>query len=683
LGAALSGQIREVAPYPDQSGNIMYFIVHLNPSGLVIVPGDDLVEPIVGFVIDTVSYDPSEDNPLGALVSRDLPGRVLTVRERERNAQVTGTAMMDTLSTAAQAKWRLLEGDTNREATTEGGLGTISDIRVAPLVQSRWNQGAFAGSNCYNYYTPNNYICGCVATAMSQLMRYHNHPATGVGTPAFTIHVDTVSQTRNLRGGNGSGGAYNWGSMVLVPNATITAEQRQAIGALTHDAGVSVNMDYTADNSGADTLQASSAFTVTFGYSNSKKGHNLDYSNLPATERNHMVNPNLDASYPVLFGIKNAGGGHAIVGDGYGYNASTLYHHLNMGWSGANDAWYNLPTIDDSYYGFDTVYKAVYNVFPSGTGEIISGRVTDASGTPLSGVTITASRSGGGSYTATTNAKGIYALAKVPSASTYTITAGKTGYAFDSLSVSTGTSTDNTTTTGNHWGANLSEKKPAKRGGLPWLMLLLGDSSAPPPPPPPTCPIISNGGFESGRTVWTEYSSHGWSLIINSGFPISVTPHSGSWAAWLGGDYDDISYIQQQVTVPSTCPYLAFYHWIASSDTCGYDFGTTRINGTVVDTVNLCSLTDTGGWVLKSINLSAYSGQSVTLQIGATTDESLNSNWFIDDVSFRNAAAASQSATGEGNQPLPVIRKNETATKASIWQGEEKTQDVGIVKQPR
>ena len=58
-----------------------------------------------------------------------------------------------------------------------------------------------------------------------------------------------------------------------------------------------------------------------------------------------MVNPNLDAGYPVLFGITGAGG-HAIVCDGYGYNPSTMYHHLNMGWSGNDDAWYNLPTID-------------------------------------------------------------------------------------------------------------------------------------------------------------------------------------------------------------------------------------------------------------------------------------------------------------------------------------------------
>ena len=455
LGATISRQIREIAPYSDQSGNIMYFIVHLEPKGIVIVPGDDLVEPIGGFVIDAVSYDPSEDNPLGALVSRDLPGRVLGAREQESLVRDQGLEAMSDHFLKAQKKWAFLEGRVSEESMTESGLTTISDIRVAPLVQSKWSQGNVAGSYCYNYYTPNHYVCGCVATAMAQLMRYHSHPTTGVGTASFHIWVDGAYELRNLRGGDGSGGAYNWTNMMLVPDSTITATQRQAIGALTHDAGVSVNMSYEAGESGADTLEAATAFVSTFNYSNAKKGYNAG-SNLPNLQRNNMVNPNLDASHPVLFGISRPGGGHAIVGDGYGYNASTLYHHLNMGWSGSNDAWYNLPTIDTSSRTYDSVYKVIYNVFPSGTGEIISGRVTDSSGNPLSGVTVTATRSGGGTYTATTNAKGIYALTKVPSASTYNINASKTGYSSSSLSVSTGTSTDRTTTTGNYWGANFS-----------------------------------------------------------------------------------------------------------------------------------------------------------------------------------------------------------------------------------
>lgn len=458
LGTAIGRTIREAVPYSDSSGFVVYYIVYLEPKGFVIVSGDDLVEPIIGFVADAVSYDPSEKHPLGALLGGDLPQRVREARKWGSEAGGRGRDEKGKAFVKARGKWRLLEGDPTSDAdAAPEGLPVLSDIRVAPLVQSKWNQSTVAGSNCYNYYTPNNYVCGCTATALAQLMRYHGHPKTDVGTDSFDIKVDGVPQTRSLRGGDGYGGAYNWGSMMLVPDATITAEQRQAIGALTHDAGVAVNMSYAADGSGA--WPAPASLINTFDYSNAVSGYNSFnyYNNIPDTTRNRMVNPNLDASHPVIFVIFNPEDvGHTVVGDGYGYNAATLYHHINMGWAGFEDAWYNLPSVDDSLYGFDTVVTVIYNVFPSGTGEIVSGMVTDTAGNPLGGVTVTAARSGGGSYTATTNSRGVYALAKIPPASAYKVTAAKSGCIFGALSISTGTSESDTTTTGNYWGADFS-----------------------------------------------------------------------------------------------------------------------------------------------------------------------------------------------------------------------------------
>ena len=133
---------------------------------------------------------------------------------------------------------------------------------------------------------------------------------------------------------------------------------------------------------------------------------------------------------------------------------------------------------------------------------------------------------------------------------------------------------------------------------------------------------------------------------MDSGFPAGVTPHSGSWAAWLGGDNDETAYIQQQVTISAGAPYLTYYHWIASADFCGYDFGEVLINGSPIDYYDLCTSTTTGGWVKHSLDLSAYAGQSVTLQIGVETDFSDNSNLFVDDVSFQGSASPSGSLDG-------------------------------------
>ncbi|HTP07433.1 MAG TPA: hypothetical protein VMP08_04235 [Anaerolineae bacterium] len=155
---------------------------------------------------------------------------------------------------------------------------------------------------------------------------------------------------------------------------------------------------------------------------------------------------------------------------------------------------------------------------------------------------------------------------------------------------------------------------------------------------PPPLPSLANGNFESGATGWTEYSLHGWPIILSAGnFPGTITPHGGSWAAWLGGEYDDISYVQQSVGVQASAPYLAYWHWIASADVCGYDFGGVLVNGTVADVYTLCTTNNTGGWVKHVVNLSVYSGQIVTLQIRAETDSTNNSNLFVDDVAFQSS----------------------------------------------
>jgi len=245
--------------------------------------------------------------------------------------------------------------------------------------------------------------------------------------------------------------------MVLDPESicgTLTATQRQAIGNLCHDAGVSVNMEYWSDGSAAGIEPLRDVLLDTFGYSNAIDGWNNN-NELSGPGLNGMVNPNLDAGYPALLGISGAAGGHAILTDGYGYSASTLYHHLNMGWDGTDDAWYNLPTVDSSP-SFNTVVECIYNVYTSGSGEIVSGRVTDRLNNPISGAAVTGVRTGGGTYNDTTDGYGIYALPKVPSSSTYTVSATKAGYTFTNQVVTTGTSTHDQGTSGNKWGINFA-----------------------------------------------------------------------------------------------------------------------------------------------------------------------------------------------------------------------------------
>ncbi len=152
-------------------------------------------------------------------------------------------------------------------------------------------------------------------------------------------------------------------------------------------------------------------------------------------------------------------------------------------------------------------------------------------------------------------------------------------------------------------------------------------------------PLLDNGDFENGQDgSWEEYSARGWDLIMNES-SLSISPHGGSWAAWLGGDDYETAILSQMVTVPAGATTLNYWYLIGSEDACGYDYAYVRFGSDTLETYDLCKSNNTGNWTLGQIDVTGWRGQSVELRFVAETDSSLNSNFFLDDVSFVAATA--------------------------------------------
>ena len=145
---------------------------------------------------------------------------------------------------------------------------------------------------------------------------------------------------------------------------------------------------------------------------------------------------------------------------------------------------------------------------------------------------------------------------------------------------------------------------------------------------------IANGDFENGNDgSWTEFSTHGYPLIVQGGnLPLPISPHGGSWTVWLGGDYDEISTLSQTITIPSNATFINYWIWTVSSDICGYDFFTLTINGVTIEELDLCVSQNTGEWVFRQINIAAWRGQTVVVTFITETDDSFLSSVFLDDV---------------------------------------------------
>lgn len=515
LGQALPSRIKKTESVTNKSGEVLFHVVHLEPRGYVILAGDDAAAPVVAFSA-TGRFTNSAASPLADILKQDLPRRLARARSSR--------------TTEARRQWNSLLAASSGpppDSPFNDSVVEPSQVYVAPFTQTLWSQTVDVSLTdaVYNYYTPpfaagstNNYPCGCVATCMAELMYYFQYPTTSVGTGSFPITVGTTNEQESLMGG-----PYQWSNMPLSPNFP-TLTQAQAIGELTHDTGVSVKMAYTLNNSAADTFTAQQELMQTFQYAHAAYSQNLS-TGISGSELLNMINPNLDARLPVMLGIQDTGQnlGHCLLCDGYGYVGSAIFHHLNTGWGGDNDIWYNLPNIPtpDLLGDYTQVQVCIFNIYTNApSGEIISGRVTDATGAAVAGATITAVRQGGSPYTATTDSNGIYALARVPAASSYTLTATNAQGVSATATATTGTSqtTLNEQPSGNDWGVNFTLSTP----------LLAIPESGFATIGPVGGPFITNS--QSYTLTNTSASFINWS-IGNSNAWLTVTVTNGTLAA--------------------------------------------------------------------------------------------------------------------------------------------------------
>jgi hypothetical protein len=375
----------------DGAGEALFHVVRFQEGGFVVTAADDGIEPVIAFSSDDDLVEDAR-NPLWVLLNRDLPQR-RTMAKKAALRQLQAQAAAAVAANGTQ--WTRLLATTNHTNSSVTALdASVSDLRVSPLLTTTWDQQTAYGGACYNYYVPPyaegnsaNDPCGCVATAGAQLMRYHQYPTASVSAGTYTIWVDGASSNATMKGGT-----YSWSNMATNPTASSTTlAQRQAVGKLTYDVGVACYMSYASSGSGAYDPNLVDAFKNRFGYTSA-----VVMMNQNTGVDGYLANAalaNLDAKVPVIFGISGtlsgASVGHEIVGDGYGYSGGSLYMHLNLGWSGQYNAWYNLPVFT-AYVSFTMLGSIVYNVFPTSSVEVISGRVLDSSGNPVSGATVAA-----------------------------------------------------------------------------------------------------------------------------------------------------------------------------------------------------------------------------------------------------------------------------------------------------
>ena len=416
-GGGLNGSVASVETVVTNGASM--HVVNLEGGGFVVTPVDDRIQPVVAYS-DSGSLARDGRNPLWVLLKADLEYRakvIAAIDAAETNSApkllsaAPSTSAATTGGTAdggiaevksARSRWaKLLSSRKSGLLKASSGVSSISDVRVSPLTSTTWNQGDVGGSPCYNYYTPSNYVCGCVATATAQIMKYFRYPAGAVEAVSMNCAVDGVERTFSMYGGT-----YDWDSMPESPSSAISEYSRKAIGKLTYDIGVSVGMDWAADRSSSALYFAGYQMIHVFGYAGTLCDWFVNGRSYSLAAAKAAVIPNCDSGLPVMMSIP----GHAVYVDGYGYEDGEFYLHMNPGWGGQDTAWYLPPNFTTTSYIFNGIEGFVCNISTNRneTYTAVSGRVLSSSGTPVESAVVTATVNNAVVATDVTDANGIY-----------------------------------------------------------------------------------------------------------------------------------------------------------------------------------------------------------------------------------------------------------------------------------
>ena len=555
LGRAQTAPTGGVVTFANENGNI-YHLVALKTGGFVAVAA--VSNDILGFTATTPIPVEDDGAPLWNIIAHQVgagysagDGLLYDAAARPR---FRVTAEEPPISQNAASSPRRLAATPPYSGNSHADEGDllerdyeylVDDPRVSIFVTSSWAQGAgLFNADPWMPWRPTKNgpaLIGCVATALAQIMRYNEYPSSA--RPSVSVECFLG---RNMLGeGSGyvttnmttRGGTYNWADMPALMSGYTTAAQTNAVARLCYDAAVAVRSRFDDTGTGSFTGCVPGALKDVFGYAGAEW---ISVNKDMALLQNTLL-ANLDAGKPCFLAVP----GHAVVGDGYCYHAGDLYVHFNQGYGNLGNYYldYWVRQFDNRYHYGDNwddnrgvIDSVAYNIFPTGKCELVTGRVLDAEGSPVSGATVTAEIRGGGTamLTATSNARGIYALAIPSTNAVVRLSATKDALSSELKALviapsrsktllnvqwsglsTVSTYDDATPSCGNSWGNDLTLRTAGEQTSLAWVderaatTLLTGDWTL----PIPTYDGETEYAAIKGKASFSPLAAHGGNVV--------------------------------------------------------------------------------------------------------------------------------------------------------------------------
>ena len=219
---------------------------------------------------------------------------------------------------------------------------------VNSLVKTTWDQG-----KPYNKFCPGGnggssrlYPTGCVATALAQIMNYHQYPERGIGDHQYSFKP--ADGDGRILSANFGETYYDWGNMLDDYSNGYTDAQADAVATLMLHCGVAVEMEYTPSGSGSYGQEACLGIKKFFGYNKNARLYTRKY--YTAQSWMQLVYNELNNNRPIYYaGSSESSGGHAFVIDGYNQDGMV---HVNWGWGGKSNGMFDISLLNPTGYEF-------------------------------------------------------------------------------------------------------------------------------------------------------------------------------------------------------------------------------------------------------------------------------------------------------------------------------------------
>ena len=308
-----------------EDGETLLYIFILDPIGFIIVSGNDAAMPILGYSFEN---EFKEDG---------LPIQLDWMFDQYKNEIMELYANNSIASDEIRQKWNLYSSQFNHQVSRS----------VQPLLSCNWDQGSPWNDMCPEDSDGpgGNVLVGCVAVSMAQVMYYWGYPQVGSGDHGYN-HWSYGYQYANFQDA-----FYDYDNMADNYGTDATA-------LLLYHAGVSVNMGYGVDGSGAGVFGSNPstyyAMRNYFLFKNTMaQVFPEDYS---TSVYRAILQEDLDNNRPIIYVGYSNDGGHAWNIDGYDDD----YFHCNWGWGGYQNGYFLLSSLN----GFNSGQGAIINIEP-------------------------------------------------------------------------------------------------------------------------------------------------------------------------------------------------------------------------------------------------------------------------------------------------------------------------------